>query len=116
MNVRSWIKMSDEVSIKNHLARIRLSDMYPWERHDPGWAKTEKIIFRFFFEKYFSKTIFRKTFFKKYFSKNIFQKIFFEKYFSKTIFPKIFFETYVQKILFSRQLPMKSNETFRTFF
>ena len=50
--------------------------MYPWERHDPGWAKTEKIIFRFFFEKYFSKTIFRKTFFKKYFSKNIFQKIF----------------------------------------
>ena len=49
--------------------------MYPWERHDPGWAKTEKIIFRFFcFEKYFSKHIFEKIFFEKYVSKKYFSK------------------------------------------
>ena len=75
---------------------------------------------KMFFEQYlFEKYVFEKQFSKNNYSKNIFQKknrkICIAQYFFQNIFIEKFVLKNVLKGLFSRQLPMKSNETFRTF-
>ena len=46
MNLSAHDNKMCEILAPGQPHNLRLSDMYPWERHDPGWAKTEKIIFR----------------------------------------------------------------------
>ena len=94
---------------------------------------------RIFFEKYFSKNIYRKKnrkrfvekyflkficrkilfekyFPKKYFLKNMFRKNVFEKYFSKNIFRKTFFENYFSKAKYFLKNIFRKNIFRKIFF